>query len=60
MTHEQLWDKLMPTVGPLTDRQRTLAFVHVAEAVRGKDNVDEATADRLLDELRARFCRPLS
>jgi hypothetical protein len=37
-----------------------LAFAHVADAVRGKDTVDEATADRLLAELKARFTKPLS
>jgi hypothetical protein len=60
MTHDQLFDKLMPVMGPLSDGQRLMAFAHVADAVRGKDDVDEATATRLLDELRARFCRPLA
>jgi P27 family predicted phage terminase small subunit len=54
------WDKLMPVIGPLSDRQRTLAFAHVAEAVRGKDMVTDAEVDALLTELRSRFCKPLS
>jgi hypothetical protein len=49
MTHEQLWDKLMPLVGPL----------HVAEAVRGRDDVDEALAAKVAEELHRRFHVPL-
>jgi hypothetical protein len=60
MSIDQLFDRLMPVMGPLPERQRTLAFVHVAEAIRGRDAVDEAMADRLLAELQARFCRPLA
>jgi hypothetical protein len=60
MTHEQLFDRLMPVMGPLPDGQRLMAFAHVAEAIRGQSVVDEATANRLLDELQQRFTKPLS
>jgi hypothetical protein len=60
MTIDQLWTKLMPTMGPLSARDGALAFAHVADAVRGREDVDEATANRLLAELQARFHRPLS
>jgi hypothetical protein len=60
MTHEQLFDRLMPVMGPLPDGQCFLAFRHVAEALRGRDTLDEALANQLLDELRARFERPLA
>jgi hypothetical protein len=55
MTIEQLMDKVVPIIGPLADHQRALAFAHVAEAVRGKDVVHDATVDRLIEELRRRF-----
>jgi hypothetical protein len=60
VTIDQLWDKLMPTVGPLSDGQRFLAFRHVTDLLGGRDDVSEEQANQLLAELRARFTKPLS
>jgi len=53
-TDAQFWDRLMPVIGPLNPRQRTLAVAHVIDAVRGQD-VGEAMVGRLIEELRQRF-----
>jgi hypothetical protein len=53
----QFWDRIMPVIGPLDDRARTLAFAHVVDSLGGKD-IDDAGMDRLLDELRQRFEAP--
>jgi hypothetical protein len=60
MTVDEFMDRAMPTIGPLSGGQRFLAFRHVADVLRGRDDVSEALADQLLAELRARFERPLS
>jgi hypothetical protein len=48
-------DRVMPTVGPLPEHQRAQAVAHVMGAVRGRDELDEATVDALIAELRQRF-----
>jgi hypothetical protein len=60
VTVEQFMDRAMPIVAPLPFDQNVLAIGHLLEALRGRDDVDEATAARLLSELRARFHRPLA
>jgi hypothetical protein len=60
MTPAQFFDKLMPAIAPLDPQQRATAFALALEHLRGKDEVDEALANKLADELRARFNRPLA
>jgi hypothetical protein len=68
MTPLAFWDKLMPIVGPLPDQERAAAVELALDAVRDQvrdpgrdqDEIDEATATRVLAELRARFERPLA
>jgi hypothetical protein len=54
MTIDQFMSRAMPIIGPLPFDQNVLAVGHLLAALRGKSEVDEATAGRLLDELRQR------
>jgi hypothetical protein len=65
MTQEQFWGRLMPTMGPLSNRDGALAFAYVMDRVRDRVrdqeiDVDEAEVDALRDELHQRFYVPLS
>jgi hypothetical protein len=50
MTAAEFFDTIMPAIAPLPDRDRAVAL-----AMCGREDVDEATADRVVEELRARF-----
>jgi hypothetical protein len=45
----------MPIIGPLEPRRRAMAVAYVFAAVRGLREVDSATVERVVQDLRQRF-----
>jgi hypothetical protein len=54
------WDKIMPLVGPLPERDRALALAMALDHLRGRDNIDDALAETVAEDLRRRFHVPLA